>query len=55
MTVELVLQGASRETAQTVFNALDAYKVWLRASIHRTPPMVYRSLLTKGRIFFLVD
>ena len=36
MTVELVLQGASRETAQTVFNALDAYKVRLRSSIHRT-------------------
>jgi hypothetical protein len=36
MTVELVLEGASRETAQTVFNALDAYKSRLRASIHRT-------------------
>lgn len=36
MTVELVLHGASRETAQTVFNALDAYKVRLRASINRT-------------------
>ena len=36
MTVELVLQGASRETAQTVFDALDAYKARLRASIHRT-------------------
>ena len=36
MSVELVLEGASRETAQTVFNALDAYKSKLRASIHRT-------------------
>jgi len=36
MTVELALEGASRETAQTVFNALDAYKTRLRASIDRT-------------------
>ena len=36
MSVELVLEGASRTTAQTVYNALDAYKSKLRASIHRT-------------------
>ena len=36
MSVELVLEMTSRETAQTVFNALDAYKSKLRASIQRT-------------------
>lgn len=36
MTVELILQGASRETAQTVFNALDAYKVMLPPTLERS-------------------
>jgi hypothetical protein len=36
MSVELVLEMRSRESAQTVFNALDAYKSKLRASIQRT-------------------
>jgi hypothetical protein len=36
MSVELVLEVKSRESAQTVFNALDAYKSKLRASIQRT-------------------
>ena len=36
MTIELVLEVSSRQGAQTVFNALDAYKAKLRASIERT-------------------
>ncbi len=36
MSVELVLEVTSRSTAQTVFNALDAYKAKLRASIGRS-------------------
>ncbi|MBK8048099.1 MAG: hypothetical protein IPK16_13825 [Anaerolineales bacterium] len=36
MSVELVLEVKTREGAQTVFNALDAYKAKLRASIQRT-------------------
>lgn len=36
MSVELVFEANSRESAQMVVNALDAYKAKLRASIQRT-------------------
>ena len=36
MDVELVLQGANRETVQAVLNAIDAYTARLSASIQRT-------------------
>jgi hypothetical protein len=36
MTVELVLEVNSRESAQAVVHALDAYKATLRASIQRS-------------------
>lgn len=36
MAVELVLEVKSREGAQMVVNALDAYKATLRAGIQRT-------------------
>ena len=36
MSVELVLEVDSRQGAQTVLNALDAYKARLRSSIERT-------------------
>jgi hypothetical protein len=36
MSVELVFEVKSRESAQMVVNALDAYKAKLRASIQRT-------------------
>jgi hypothetical protein len=36
MSVELIFEVKSRAGAQTVFNALDAYKAKLRASIERT-------------------
>ena len=36
MSVELVLEVSSRQAAETVFHALDAYKAKLRASIERT-------------------
>ena len=36
MSVELVLEVNSHKSAQAVFNALDAYKAKLRASIQHT-------------------
>lgn len=36
MSIELVLEVNSRQGAQTILNALDAYKAKLRASIERT-------------------
>jgi len=36
MTIEVVLEVADRQSAQTVLNALDAYKGRLRADIQRT-------------------
>jgi hypothetical protein len=36
MSMELVLEVNGRQGAQTVINALDAYKAKLRASIERT-------------------
>jgi len=36
MAVELILEVNSRESAQAVVHALDAYKATLRASIQRT-------------------
>ena len=36
MSVELVLELANRESAQTILLALDAYKSRLRAAIRRT-------------------